>query len=77
MQALPPRHQKVTKKQLCKDRNCQQCTMASRPLVELASVNGLRWGGEGMGQHRNGEAVGKQSTYPGLQTLLLGAVQSP
>ena len=32
---------KVTKKQFCKDRNCQQCTMASRPLVRLASVKGL------------------------------------
>ena len=31
----------VAKKQLCKVLICQQCTMASRPLVKVASVNGL------------------------------------
>ena len=69
----------VARKQLCKDRNCQQCMMASRPLVKPASVNvliflpldrGLRasrwttWGGVGMGQHRNGDLTRSVNRTP-------------
>ena len=58
---------KVAKKQLCEDHNCQQWTMASRPLVKPASAKGLyiscspiRGFGHPVGRHGRGEGKGQQ-----------------
>ena len=74
----------VAKKQLCKDRNCQQTTMVLRPLVRLASITGLhifcsRIGdfGHPVGRHGrggNGATPHKGERSRGKQNTRLGVL---
>ena len=67
----------VAKKQLCKVRNCQQSTMRLRPSWSQPVANGLRWGGEGKGQHRITKRSINEAPVWGCGHFSWGRIQSP